>query len=63
MFGCTRVTFGVKLTRYSDFEGSVLFTVLHKSGGSFTLSDMSFFDSLSSWCVRGKYRDILACFS
>ena len=37
----TSFTFGVKLNRYSDLEGSVLLTVIHKSGGSFTFSGIS----------------------
>ena len=38
IFGCTSFTFGVKLKRYSDLEGCVLLTVMHRSGGSFTFS-------------------------
>ena len=41
MWDCTSDTFGVKLKRYSDFEGSLLFTVIDKSGGSFTFSGIS----------------------
>lgn len=63
MFGCIRVIFGVKFIWYLDFEGFVLFIVLYKSGGSFILFDMFFFDFLLLWCVWGKYRDILVCFS
>lgn len=40
MFGCTSFTFGVKLKQYSDLEGCVLLTVIHRSGGSFTFSDI-----------------------